>query len=155
VNLIPGLKVAPRVLVPLTALLVAVGAGCANQKKNTAVAANPSVTDINPQQAGPSREMAFQPAYPTGPSGTGYPAAGTFEPVPPGPAVTQTPAVTTTPTAPTAASNGNSYTVQKGDTLYGIARQRYGDGKQWQKIASANPGVSPSSLKVGQTILIP
>ena len=48
-----------------------------------------------------------------------------------------------------------SYTVQKGDTLWKIATTSYGDGKQWQKIASANPGLSPSTLKVGQTILIP
>ncbi len=55
---------------------------------------------------------------------------------------------------PTAAGNG-SYTVKKGDTLYRIAKDHYGDGKQWQRIASANPGVSPQSLKVGQTLVIP
>jgi 5'-nucleotidase len=48
-----------------------------------------------------------------------------------------------------------SYMVKKGDTLYGIARQRYGDGKQWSKIASANPGLRPETLKVGQNIVIP
>lgn len=58
--------------------------------------------------------------------------------------------------SPTASSSiGGSYTVKKGDTLYSIARQRYGDGKQWQRIASANPGLQPQSLKVGQTITIP
>ncbi len=50
---------------------------------------------------------------------------------------------------------GGSYTVKKGDTLYGIARAHYGDGKQWQRIQAANPGVSPQSLKVGQTITLP
>ena len=53
------------------------------------------------------------------------------------------------------ASAGGNYTVKKGDTLYGIARQHYGDGKQWQKIASANPGVKPNALRVGQTIVVP
>jgi 5'-nucleotidase len=52
-------------------------------------------------------------------------------------------------------ANGGSYTVKKGDTLYSIARTRYGDGKQWQKIASANPGLRPETLKVGQTITVP
>jgi nucleoid-associated protein YgaU len=52
-------------------------------------------------------------------------------------------------------SGGGSYVVRKGDTLYGIARTHYGDGKKWQQIASANPGLSPSSLKVGQTITLP
>jgi len=49
----------------------------------------------------------------------------------------------------------NSYTVKKGDTLYKIAKDRYGDGKQWQKIASANPGLTPSTLRVGQTLVLP
>ena len=57
------------------------------------------------------------------------------------------------PTAPSA--TGGTYTVQKGDTLWKIATTSYGDGKQWQRIASANPGVSPSTLKAGQTITIP
>jgi len=52
-------------------------------------------------------------------------------------------------------ASGSSYTVKRGDTLYSIARRSYGDGKQWQKIASANPGVRPESLKVGQTLQIP
>lgn len=49
----------------------------------------------------------------------------------------------------------NQYTVLKGDTLWKIASTQYGDGKQWQKICSANPGLSPESLKAGQTIMLP
>jgi 5'-nucleotidase / UDP-sugar diphosphatase len=51
--------------------------------------------------------------------------------------------------------SGQSYVVKRGDTLYGIARRAYGDGKQWQRIAAANPGLSPQSLRVGQTIVLP
>ena len=47
------------------------------------------------------------------------------------------------------------YTVMQGDTLFGIARARYGSGGQWQRIASANPGLSPETLKAGTTILVP
>ncbi len=54
-----------------------------------------------------------------------------------------------------ASANKNSYVVKKGDTLYHIAKQEYGDGKKWTQIASANPGVSPHSLKAGQTLVIP
>ena len=54
-----------------------------------------------------------------------------------------------------AIASGSKYTVKKGDTLYHIAKDKYGDGKQWQRIASANPGVSPSSLKVGQVLVMP
>ena len=59
------------------------------------------------------------------------------------------------PTQSTAAATTANYTVKKGDTLYRIAKDRYGDGKQWQKIASANPGVTASTLRVGQTLVIP
>jgi 5'-nucleotidase/UDP-sugar diphosphatase len=62
---------------------------------------------------------------------------------------------TVTIQTPAASANGSSYTVKKGDTLYKLAREHYGDGKQWQRIASANPGLSPQSLRVGQTLIIP
>lgn len=66
-----------------------------------------------------------------------------------------TPVVAAPAPAPAPAAGGGTYTVQKGDTLYGIARQRYGDGKQWTRIAQANPGVQPQTLKVGQSLVIP
>ncbi|MEI7706229.1 MAG: LysM peptidoglycan-binding domain-containing protein, partial [Deltaproteobacteria bacterium] len=46
------------------------------------------------------------------------------------------------------AAMGTSYVVKKGDTLYSIAKAKYGDGKQWTKIQSANPGVTPQNIKV-------
>ena len=67
--------------------------------------------------------------------------------VPPAPEVAMT-----TPTGPSA---GNTHVVKKGETFYSLAKLHYGNGKQWQRIASANPGVTPSSLKVGQTLIIP
>ena len=50
---------------------------------------------------------------------------------------------------------GTRYQVQRGDTLFGIARTRYGDGKRWQQIASANPGLTPATLQAGATIVVP
>jgi 5'-nucleotidase len=54
-----------------------------------------------------------------------------------------------------ASAAGGRYTVKKGDTLWKIAETKYGNGNQWQKIASANPGLSAETLKAGQTIAVP
>ena len=61
----------------------------------------------------------------------------------------------TTGVTATPAVSGSSYTVQKGDTLYKIAREKLGDAKQWKAIAAANPGLNPSTLKTGQKIVLP
>jgi len=53
------------------------------------------------------------------------------------------------------ASGSKSYTVKKGDTLFSIAKNQMGSGRDWQKLVSANPGLDPHKLKVGQTITIP
>lgn len=112
--------------------------GCASNKSKTAK--NESVMDVNVAPAPPREpEVAYttpahQPAY--------YDTS-----------VTQTPAggAAVTP----AATSGNSYVVKKGDTLFSIAKASYGNGNQWQRIAAANPGLSPSTLKAGQKIMLP
>ena len=71
------------------------------------------------------------------------------------PVATDITASTTATSLSGSGASGNTHVVKHGETLYSIAKASYGDGKQWQKIASANPGVSPSSLKVGQTLVIP
>ncbi|MCC7408689.1 MAG: LysM peptidoglycan-binding domain-containing protein [Phycisphaeraceae bacterium] len=51
---------------------------------------------------------------------------------------------------------GNTYTVQKGDTLWSISRRFYGDPKRWTEIAAAN-GIDQNTkiIKVGQVLTIP
>ena len=51
--------------------------------------------------------------------------------------------------------SSGTYTVQKGDTLSKIAQDRYGSSKMWTKIAAANPGMNPNSIKAGQKINMP
>lgn len=46
-------------------------------------------------------------------------------------------------------------TIKKNDSLWKLAQQYYGDGSQWTKIQNANNGISPSSLQIGQQIVIP
>ena len=126
------------VLAWFAAVVVVVATGC--QKKAANAGANESVMDVG----GGGYAQAQQPAQqstPVAQQPVVYDAA---------------PAQPTQPvdTAATAMASG-SYTVKKGDTLYGIARQRYGDGKQWTRIAEANPGLRPESLRAGQTITVP
>jgi 5'-nucleotidase/UDP-sugar diphosphatase len=114
------------------AALMVVAAGCQGPTTKPASSAHSGAMDVSPA-------VSSTPTY-TAPSATALP-----------PEPSAAPAV-----APTAvAASGSSYTVKKGDTLFHIAKDKYGDGKQWTRIASANPGLSPSSLKVGQTLVIP
>lgn len=50
-----------------------------------------------------------------------------------------------------------TYTVQSGDTLYGIARQFYGQASLWTIIFEANRDIlsEPSQIKPGQMLIIP
>lgn len=50
-----------------------------------------------------------------------------------------------------------TYTVKKGDCLWNIAKQFYGQGSQWNKIYDANTGqiANPNLIYPGQTFIIP
>jgi 5'-nucleotidase/UDP-sugar diphosphatase len=116
------------------AVVAVAGTGCAKKDNKAqakgAPAFSPAVT-----------ELGGSPNYAPAP----YAAAPVFEPA--APIATATPAQL--------ASAGSTYQVKKGDTLFAIAKSRYGDGKQWTRIASANPGLSPQNLKAGQKIVVP
>lgn len=47
---------------------------------------------------------------------------------------------------------GDSYTVVKGDHLWGIAVRAYGDGYKWVEIAKNNGITDPNYIEVGQVI---
>jgi len=55
------------------------------------------------------------------------------------------------------AKAGRTYTVTKGDSLSKIAKQFYGDAKQWRKIHEANKDTikNPDLIFPGQVIKIP
>lgn len=65
-----------------------------------------------------------------------------------------TPTVAKKSTKPAAAS-GRACIVQKGDTLRSIARRELGDERRWKEIASANPGLDPAKLAIGQRVKLP
>lgn len=120
------------------ALVVVVAViGCQAQQKPAAQAGNLSVLDVSAPSPGyhaasyaPSSQAPAVPAASVDPAATAAPARG-------------------------GVAAGANYTVKKGDTLFHIAKEHYGDGKQWKRIAAANPGVTATSLKVGQILVMP
>jgi len=90
------------------------------------------------------------------------PAATTVAP-PPGPlsiAPVEEP-IPETPAAPRASQaddKGHHHVVKAGDDLWGLAERYYGDGRDWRKIAAANPLVltgGPDRLQIGWRLRIP
>lgn len=75
--------------------------------------------------------------------------------------VIQTPAAVVAVQEPTPAPNpavteNKTHTVQSGDTLWAIAKKYYGNGSQYGKIVSANPGIkNPNLIYPGQVFTIP
>ncbi|MCC6177257.1 MAG: LysM peptidoglycan-binding domain-containing protein [Chloroflexi bacterium] len=69
----------------------------------------------------------------------------------------QPPAEATAEPAPEPAPAEQSYTVESGDTLSGIAERFYGDANQWNRIFEANRDQldNPDLIYPGQTLRIP
>ncbi|HEX8521935.1 MAG TPA: LysM domain-containing protein [Tepidisphaeraceae bacterium] len=116
-----------------SALVLGFAVGCAsNGAKKTVdqpAAFAPAVTEITPSAAAVTPASAAQPQQPV---------------------ITDN--VQVASAQPMA---GGKYTVKKGDTLWSIAASHYGNGNQWQKITSANPGLTAETLKAGQKINVP
>jgi nucleoid-associated protein YgaU len=119
-------------LTMIAAMLFA--AGCGDSAKTNVSAG----TDI--RSSGPSPSANMQPIQPV-------------QPVQP--MVSDTAPVVTTLATATPTITGNSYTIQKGDTLFKIARAKYGDASAVRKIKEANPGLDADHIKAGQKINLP
>lgn len=116
---------------------------------------------VNPQITRTSTDLNAQAAAEQAPADTSSPIKLAPMDQPPIQAVAQTdsPAETVPiqdrpaakPVAP--ASSGRVYTVQKGDTLMGLARKFYRNPSKWRDIAAANGNIS--ALKPGTQIRLP
>ncbi|UXS34104.1 LysM peptidoglycan-binding domain-containing protein [Agrobacterium tumefaciens] len=98
-----------------------------------------------------------KPAAPAPAATAPAPAAST-----PAPAATPAPApaapAATAPaaTAPAAAAAAVSkYVVEKGDSLWKIAAEKYGDGALWTRIAKANTLKHPNHIEIGEELELP
>ncbi|MEU7999860.1 LysM domain-containing protein [Catellatospora sp. NPDC049111] len=102
-------------------------------------------------QAAPPQAAPPQAAPPPAAPSVTEPTAAAPKPAPP-PAKPAAPAAAT-PKAPAAAER--TYKVKSGDTLWDIAAQYYGDGRQYMKIAKANNIANPNLINVGVVLKIP
>lgn len=99
-------------------------------------------------------------ATPAAPAPTAA-APATTTPAAPAPtaAAPATPAPTAsapaaTPAAPAAAAAAK-YVVTKGDSLWKIAVEKYGDGALWTRIAEANALKRPNHIEIGEELEVP
>lgn len=65
--------------------------------------------------------------------------------------------LTVDPSLPAPAPKAQTYTVEPGDTLSGIAKKVYGNGNKYMKIFQANTDIlkNPDQIKPGQVLKIP
>jgi 5'-nucleotidase len=119
--------------------------GCwGNKDKKAAGAGDASVADIRATGTPPAPPPMVQPVQPVQPMQPVQPLISDSSPV-----------VTQTSLNGASVSGSGSYTVQKGDTLFKIARARYGDASAVRKIKEANPGLDADHIRVGQKINLP
>lgn len=150
----------------LSAGLMAFGGGCNTATPPTQANGNGvqgDVTDVRPIQ--PVQASYQPPIYDTSTNiPTARQAVTGYAATPAMSVSDQSPVVSSTPNgdsfggqsyAGQSSSNQSTHTVRKGETLFSIAKATYGSGKEWKKIVSANPGVTPSKLKVGQVLVLP
>ncbi|MQB10057.1 LysM peptidoglycan-binding domain-containing protein [Agrobacterium sp. ICMP 6402] len=94
-----------------------------------------------------------KPAAPATAATAPAPAAST-----PAPAATPAPAPAATApasAAPAAAAAAVKYVVEKGDSLWKIAAEKYGDGALWTRIAKANTLKRPNHIEIGDELELP
>lgn len=89
-------------------------------------------------------------------------AARAGQPAAPPPAPTASAPTPASPDSPAAVeasalvvSGGQEYTVRPGDSLWGLARRFYGQGRAWGHIAQHNPDQVREPLAVGSRLVIP
>lgn len=129
------------ILPTLASSVVLVGCG-SDPEPVTEVPPPPVVAEPEPLPPVSVNEGSSVTTDPVGPD-TGVtigPGPGTAyqpEPLPPTQPVTRT------------------YTIQKGDTLWSIAKRTYGNGQRWKDISAANPSLDPKKLLIGTQIILP
>lgn len=152
--------------IPL-ALAAACLAGCEQpqhsvEMQTPAPASSESTQETQPPRLGEIRTTDPADNYEIAPR-VGRTSSGPDVPSDAGEAEASTPNSQTPPDPPrlsetpgtTTPEGAETYTIRKGDTLWGIATSELGDGQRWRDIAQLNPGLDPTRMRVGQQIMIP
>ena len=135
-----------KMILVASLVMVPVVAGCdKNKKAETQPSA--SITDVAPPSPSHSAtsESAWTDSTPVTPINYDQQTTSEFS--------STTGSFGAAPAATT--SGGRTYRVQRGDTLWSIAKRTYGDGSQYRRIVEANPSVRSERLIVGQTLTLP
>lgn len=114
------------------------------------------ISEVTPAgYVAPAKPAAPAPAATAPAAGTQAPAA-TPAPAPAAPAATAPSAAAPAATAPaTAAAAVSKYVVEKGDSLWKIAAEKYGDGALWTRIVKANTLKHPNHIEIGEELELP
>ncbi len=117
----------------LLAALIAFSVGCKSSKAHSDSTSTAGAIDVtNSAQPGGAAAHSHDTSH----------AHSSAEPFPPN-----------STTGPADAElNYRTHKVEKGDTLYAIAREH---GTTVANIQNANPGVDPRALRIGQEIIVP
>ena len=139
-------------MVRLTLTLLAAAAltltACQNKVENASVRVEEPYTPLEQYEETPATPAASADWYAIGPART--------EPAPAPQEVTET-TYTAYEEEALMPTGGESHTVQKGDTLFQLARRYYNDQSRWKDIWEANRGTidNPDKLRVGMRLVIP
>ena len=130
--------------VSVTGLVAMLIQGCKRERPDTEQTPPPldftnaaPTLDTNPPALSLSNPPVEVPPFATNPPAAAAPPVAPVEPLAP---------------APLAPAAGTEYTIVKGDTLAVIAKK---NGVSLSALQSANPGLVPTKLKIGQKIAIP
>ncbi|NTE89271.1 5'-nucleotidase C-terminal domain-containing protein [Agrobacterium rubi] len=116
------------------------------------------VMDVTPADyvAPPKEAKPATPAAPAPATTAQAPAATTSAAPAPAATAPTTPAPATTTSAPaTTPADAAKYIVARGDSLWKIAAEKYGNGAEWKKIAEANALKRPNHIEVGEELNVP